>query len=1027
VLTGDVTLSGTMASGWRVDGDIAHANGAERSRVIGSGHVGAGGRGFGLDARVAPLSLATVERVAAASRPLGLHGTVSGTVRARGTRDSVKFRGTMRFADGGVIDAMGHTRRTEDGVGYDVTLRPIAVNPHAMSTRFPAGALTGTIAARGSGTEPRTLRAELSAALHGARLDRAQVDSLRLRARVADGVVTVDTAAAWAPAARVAASGSFGLVAEREGTMRYALRADSLQPLIQWIPTDASDSAGWGGAATGAVSANGVLRGNVEAFGTEGHVAMRGATVRGVTIAGATVEYAVGLRGDDTLAIAAVLDTVGVRRLSYERAELRFDGSRRGGAADVRVRQREAVDYAARGDVTIDSARAGRDDSRGMAILVRELSLRLDSASWRTARPATIAWRDGTLRVDSLALSRGGAGSLAAHGVLPATGDGALTLSLTDAPLADAAVLAQSEPGVGGRASLEARIGGTTAAPRATIDARLVDGMVRGDSIPDVHATLSYADGALAGRAKMGDGSAPPPLRADGRVPVNLALSGVTGPRVAPDAPLHLSVRADSLPLVMLPRRAGVEVMAGWARGEVTVRGTLDEPDARGHAEVRGGLARVPQTGATLRDITAGARLASDSLVLDSLVAWSGGPIRASGSVLVARGAPHRVSATLTARDAAVLDGSQGLLHADADLVATGTTDSLTITGRAEVLHGFVERKGPAEQALHVVPTGDPELFAIVDTSAAARRSSEPPRAVPSRRVHADLTLRIHPGVWYRSAPNAKVEVETARDIKVRADLATGELAMGGLVVTRGGIYVFRMRPFSIVRGAATLPGVAGVAPVLEVTGEHDVWIAGRGVVPVRILVGGSPGDVRFSLGGASTLPAAPRDLPAYLSLGRSPVSLLQTEGTSLAGLSTSGGRLTGELGALARRQEVSQAVGAVLYQLGKGARDAAGIRLFTATSSDLPPELAESPYGGVRGTVVEGGYLIGSRTYLAARVRFAAVTPGLVFVHGFGSGIELRAGYEPRFLVGQPTLGPPQRGLIRGTLGAFLAREWGF
>ena len=157
-------------------------------------------------------------------------------------------------------------------------------------------------------------------------------------------------------------------------------------------------------------------------------------------------------------------------------------------------------------------------------------------------------------------------------------------------------------------------------------------------------------------------------------------------------------------------------------------------------------------------------------------------------------------------------------------------------------------------------------------------------------------------------------------------------------------------------------------------------------------------------------------------------MSLLQNESSSLSGLSTSGGRFTGDLGALVRRQQVSPALGAILYQLAKGARDAVGVRMFTVTPTDLPPELAESRFAGVRGTTMDAGYLFGSRTYLGARIRLSAVSPGVVLVHSFRDDLELRAAYEPLLRLGAPpTLGPPQDGALRRAFGAFLTKEWWF
>ena len=1015
----------TTAQGYAADGDVTlHDRRGRPSAFFGRVIVRRGGA-FDVDGRVAPLSLGSVAPLAP---HLGLHGSTSGRVRGTFAGDSVSFRMLLRVGEG-MLASGGRVRWGTPGISYDVNLEPRSLDPRAVSLRLPRAVLTGSVSARGHGTALGTAGAEVSVSLRDVRLPRVALDSLRFAGRLADGLATLDTLAAWRDGTRLGATGTIGLVSNRVGTLHYDAQTDSLGAGLSVVTANgaevASASASRPAAYGGRATIRGTAVGNVDSLRVAGRASLEAVSTGDARAARIIADYTMGLGRDDTLSVSASADSARVGRLSYDRADVALAGAPTRLMVEAHVRQDTAVSLEANAIIALDTTRTG-SLARAGTIALRDVALRLPSGEWRNSGIASITWRDGGLAVDSLSLRSSSAAALTVSGDLPAEGDGALLVRVDNLPLSDVSALRQRADGVEGRLSTTTRITGTTASPMIAGSVSVTQPVVRGTVLPDVRGTVSYANSLLTAGAEVGDDRNAPLARASAELPLNLALVGVSDRRLSPDAPLRAEVRADSLPLGVLPLGTTIRVDSGWIHSEVRVNGTVSEPAVSGWAKVPRATAFIPDAGVTMRDISASARLTSDSLVLDSLVARSNGRIHLAGTVVRSTGGPHRVAGRLTARDAEVLGGSLGLIHADADLTFDGTTDSLSVTGRAEVLHGFVERKGPGEQAIHMAATGDPELFALIDTSLVVRRRHLLEGVRPKRAVHADVAVRIDPGVWYRSAPNAKVEVFTPRDLRIGGNVAAGDAAAGGVVLTRGGVYVFRLRPFELIRGGATLAGATNVAPLIQATGEHDVWIVGRGMLPVRFVASGFPSDVQFSLGDAAVLPAAPPDLASYLSLGRPPVSLLQSESSSLSGLSTSGGRFTGTLGALARRQQVSPALGAILYQLAKGARDAVGVGLFTVTPTDLPPELEESQFAGIRGTTMDAGYLLGSRTYLGARIRLSAVSPGVVVVHTLGSGLLLRAAYEPIFRIGEPvTLGPPREGTVRRAFGAFLTKEW--
>ena len=143
----------------------------------------------------------------------------------------------------------------------------------------------------------------------------------------------------------------------------------------------------------------------------------------------------------------------------------------------------------------------------------------------------------------------------------------------------------------------------------------------RGTVVPDVRARFTYADEVLDAQAELLRGNGAPVAVAEGVIPVNLALAGVTGPRLL-DRPLEFEMRADSLPLDVLPRFTdAISEVRGRIVGVVTARGTARSPEMTGLLALDFASFRVVPLGVTLRDINGLVRLAGDTVVIDSLVA----------------------------------------------------------------------------------------------------------------------------------------------------------------------------------------------------------------------------------------------------------------------------------------------------------------------------------------------------------------------------------------------------------------------
>src|SRR5688500_13553814 len=110
-------------------------------------------------------------------------------------------------------------------------------------------------------------------------------------------------------------------------------------------------------------------------------------------------------------------------------------------------------------------------------------------------------------------------------------------------------------------------------------------------------------------------------LIAEGTVPVNLALTGVTGSRFPTNREIALTINADSLPFDMVPQLNDfVSNVRGEASGNFRIAGTLNRPVLSGQFALHNGAARIVPVGVNLTDIEASIRMLRDTVVIDSIV-----------------------------------------------------------------------------------------------------------------------------------------------------------------------------------------------------------------------------------------------------------------------------------------------------------------------------------------------------------------------------------------------------------------------
>jgi len=349
------------------------------------------------------------------------------------------------------------------------------------------------------------------------------------------------------------------------------------------------------------------------------------------------------------------------------------------------------------------------------------------------------------------------------------------------------------------------------------------------------------------------------------------------------------------------------------------------------------------------------------------------------------------------------------------------------------MLRGYLALKSFRKDLLRVKSPGDLSFVSVFDTSAPPNDSARVAMARREKRsfaIVADLVLLVDRDNYYRNRPDANTEFYTEKDeaLVAHIDQRSDDQWIVGFVRIPGGVAFFRTQPFVPARGSLTFGPHTGAVGIVQQVGERLIWEPGRGWLPLQLFTGGTSKVPAIGLESGALFPIRGRELNGYLTQGRTSTSLLQQSGSSLSGSPSWSGQLSGEVGALARRQQGATALGVMVHDIGTGATKEWTFDTFSMSPADVPTELVFGKTGGVRGALVEGGRYLTTERYVAGSFRLTTGIPGFRIAQRFGTTYRVDAGLEPRFLFRAPEeLGITHPTIRTGVFGAFLTRFWDF
>lgn len=569
VVTGTATVSGDTRTRLAGNIDIAHDDRGYHSQLTGTAAVrlarGGGAPWMDINVIARPVSLAEIGRFAPS---IGLQGSATGPVRLTGSLSNLAVSSDLRLPDRGRLVARGSVGFTGPTKRYDLALGMYVFNVHTVLASGPVTSLTLTARAQGSGFTPATMNATFAADLAaGSRWDSLAVDTGSVRVAINNGLATIQKLQLSGAHTSVDVHGSFGLVANRTGTVAYTVLVDSLAALDRVLPHSTPDTGSYRPrpavvaravrqaradsariarrteverlatgralpklvvdtpkatpiAVKGKAYAKGTLAGNLQRFDLRGWLGADSIDVHGIAAQRIRGQYAwMNARTPaSVMAIALIGDTVNAAGFAFDslQTNVTYRGQAGGGRIEVAVRQGDQRDYGLKGDYVLQP--------NNRELRIANLQLRFDTTVWQATHPASIQMRPQGIAVQNLELRSGPTSRIYANGLLPSSGVGNFELAIDNFQVGDLLDILQSDVDLQGFVTLHGSMQGTLAAPKLRGALGLVGAVYKGDTVPELHGTFGYDRHALTANIDLLRRGGAPMATIAANLPINSTL-----------------------------------------------------------------------------------------------------------------------------------------------------------------------------------------------------------------------------------------------------------------------------------------------------------------------------------------------------------------------------------------------------------------------------------------------------------------------------------------------------------------------
>src|SRR6185436_4881959 len=572
--------------------------------------------------------------------------------------------------------------------------------------------------------------------------------------------------------------------------------------------------------------------GNIRQFSLKGTASGSNIVARGNTVGSFTADYdwINALTPQSQVRVDAQARTVSAAGFNLDSVAAKLTYHKPNGTLQLVVSQDDQRTYAADAAFTLDKIRN--------ELTLNNLKLQFDTSVWASTRAAALHWGQAGIDVQNLELRNGANGRIYVNGFVPKQGNANLDIALDNVNVEDVISLTQSGINARGLVSINIHATGTLENPQFKGVFGATDLVYNGTAVPEVHGDLDYANQTLSGRAEAMRPGGQPFLVAEGTVPINLALSGVTGSRFPDNRQIALNITADSLPLDMVPALDGyIANMRGKVTSSFKLAGTLNHPVLTGQFNIHQGQARVVLAGITLNGIEASIRMLGDTVVIDSIAASNRGRIILTGGIGLQSLTQPSFDLRLVTQNAELLHNEHGQMRVISNLTMIGPFKDPHIAGDVRLREGVIYI--PPSENKNLIGSGDPALFNVLDTAVMADRELFPAQSPFLANLRMDVNLRVDRDVFVRSR-EANIEVYTEDPMELHVNRAKESLVIDGVLLTERGEYTFMTRRFNVKRGSATFVNTSEINPTLQAQAEYEVNQPNREQITIQVVVGGT-------------------------------------------------------------------------------------------------------------------------------------------------------------------------------------------
>ena len=691
------------------------------------------------------------------------------------------------------------------------------------------------------------------------------LDSVRASVALADSLVRVDSALAWAPKVRVSARGGLGLAAPRRDSLVVTAVLDSASALESVLagylelPEDSARRP-----LGGAMTLHAGIAGATDDFEIAGTVTAPSIRWGSFSIGSADIRGVWSSRSEGRARLIARIDSLGYGNLGFAFVVAGLAG------------QRDSLSWAIRArngpDASVMLGGAAMFDAGATRIALDSARLALPSIGWTLVHPTVITVRDSSLDLGTLTMAGAdGRSKVEAVGTIPLDGHGRLTVNLSEVSLKDLfAMLQRESANVGGVLNGTVDVAGTARAPQAHADLTLTNVLYQNFRMPRIEGLLDYAARRLQGAFTLRSATAVV-MQIEADLPLDLAMRGAAPDRTIPGN-LSIRARADSVDLAIAEAiSTAVDSASGRLDGDFGIIGTWERPQLSGAISVRNGAATYPGIGTRHRDINGRLVMHGDTLQIERLgMRSNSGTLAVTGNIRLEELTHPVLDLNLSAREFFAMDVRNFVtVTASGEFTLAGPMIGATFSGRGLVPRGTLHFADLLNK--RIINLEDTLFRDVIDTTLIRRQGLEREfqNIFIDSLVVDSLRLEMGDDVWLRST-EANIQLAGSVVFSKTADVYRVE----GVLTTPRGSYQLPLgtqvatREFTVMRGEIRMLGTPDLNAFVDIDARFVVRRRVGENVNVFVHIGGTLYNPVLTLSSDVRPPLPESEIIAYLLFG---------------------------------------------------------------------------------------------------------------------------------------------------------------